>query len=165
MLGRHSSGFFLGSHHSSSPRSACWRVVWHLFSTVTSFHHFDFLTGYWWTFPFLHLSMSYTIMFIMVLKQLSRGTLALLDSWGLPRLFSSKGLTSDLICCFLGTLGRDLRGVMPCHQIAQHKSMNSGNIYIYIYGIHVLQECISPYRFTSAWIINLDQVFSKLFIE
>ena len=38
-------------------------------------------------FPFAHLLMSYVIIFILMLKQSSRGTLVLLDSRGSPRSF------------------------------------------------------------------------------
>ena len=52
------------------------------------------------------------------------------------------------------------------------KAQHLGNIsfwkvgtYIRRYGIHVLREySISPYGFTSTWIINLDQVINKLFV-
>ena len=57
------------------------------FSTITSFHHFVFSIGHWWTFSFLHLMMSCVIMFFLVLKQPPRGTLVLSDSRSSPRSF------------------------------------------------------------------------------
>ena len=77
----------LGSHHSSYSRVAWWRVTWHLFSAITSFHRFDFLIGHWWMFPFPYLLTSYVIMFILVLKQPSFGTLILLDSRRIPMVY------------------------------------------------------------------------------
>ena len=61
----------VGSHHSPCFRTACSRVIWHLFSTIISFHRLDFLIGHWLMFPLLNLLTSSIIIFILLLKQFS----------------------------------------------------------------------------------------------
>ena len=60
------------------------RVAWHLFSTVTSFHHLDFLTGYWLMFLLLNLLTSGIIIFILLSKQPLFGKLNSWNSKGGP---------------------------------------------------------------------------------
>ena len=99
----------LGSHHVPCSGTVCWRVTWHFYSTVTSFHCFDFLTGHWLTFPLLSMLTSGIIIFILVLKQPSFGTLVLLDSRedfsGTPRSFLDLGFDQ----CSYPLFSRDIR--------------------------------------------------------